>query len=102
MTLSTPLFLRDWMNDGLWKATHAGRTLLMTLSHCSSMSGPSLFEFDVSGHECQHDESDRIGNDRRRLASWRWSCPIVGHTISGWLVECAGIVEINHDVVVSC
>jgi hypothetical protein len=50
MTLSTPLFLRDWMNDGLWKATHAGITLLMTLSHCSSMSGPSLVGFDVSIH----------------------------------------------------
>lgn len=61
MTLSTPLFLRDWMNDGLWKATHAGRTLLMTLSHCSSMSGPSLFEFEVSDQECQHDESGQVG-----------------------------------------
>lgn len=67
MTLSTPLFLRDWMNDGLWKATHAGRTLLMTLSHCSSMSGPSLFESDVSDHECQHDESRRI---RTTGADW--------------------------------
>lgn len=56
MTLSTPLFLRDWMNDGRWKATHAGRTLLMTLSHCSSISGPSLFGSGVSDHGCQHDE----------------------------------------------
>lgn len=67
MTLSTPLFLSDWMNDGLWKATHAGRTLLMTLSHCSSMSGPSLFEFGVSDHEYQHHEGGRV---RTADANW--------------------------------
>lgn len=42
MTLSTALFLSCWMKDGLWKATHAGMTLLMTRSHWSSISGPSL------------------------------------------------------------
>lgn len=68
MTLSTPLFLRDWMNDGLWKATHAGRTLLMTLSHCSSMSGPSLFGTGVSDHEYRHHESGRL-----RTADANWS-----------------------------
>lgn len=42
MTLSTALPLSCWIKDGLWKATQAGMTLLMTRSHRSSISGPSL------------------------------------------------------------
>lgn len=35
-------FLSFWMKEGLWKATHDGRVLLMTLSHSAASSGVSL------------------------------------------------------------
>lgn len=64
---SSDAFFSCWMNDGLWKATHAGYVLEMTRSHSWMSSGVSL-GFWLAAFGTSRDSDDSRNGEAKQPA----------------------------------